>query len=357
MKNRFESPFFKPRIQRRKLMGLGFIALAMTGLLAFQNCSAPMTTYDELDSYSTGSTNAIQVLSYPVGTQIALGQSASFTVSAYSSLGLTLSYQWYKDGVLLSGATSNTLYLSSALATDTATYYLRISDGTNATVAPSFYLQVGTTTSALSITSSPSSQTVGVGSTTRFEVIATSSTGTLTYQWLKNGVSISGQTGSELYLTSTASGDSGYYAVLVSDGTNTVKSATALLTVTVTSASCAAIGGSLYNSHCYVVNRTASTWETAQATCKNSGGTLAIITSSTENYYIYTLTQTSVWIGANDKTSEGSFIWDDNTALSFSAWGAGEPNGGTSENCVEMTPYGYWNDAACSTTRSFVCEI
>lgn len=357
MKNRFESPFFKPRTHRRNLMGIGLLALVLTCVLAFQNCSAPLTTYDELDSYSTGSTNAIQVLSYPVGTQVSLGQSASFSVSAYSSLGLTLSYQWYKDGVLLSGATSNTLYFSSALATDTATYYLRITDGTNVTVAPSFYLQVGSSTSGLTITTSPSSQTVAVGSTTRFEVVATSSTGTLTYQWQKNGVAISGQTGSELYLTSTASGDSGYYAVVVSDGTNSLKSATALLTVTVTSASCAAIGGSLYNSHCYVVNRTASTWATAQATCKNSGGTLAIITSSSENYYIYALTQTSVWIGANDNSSEGSFVWEDGTAVSFSAWGTGEPNGSTSENCVEMTPYGYWNDAACTTARSFVCEI
>ena len=161
-----------------------------------------------------------------------------------------------------------------------------------------------------------------------------------------------------MYITSTASGDGGYYAVVVSDGTTSVKSATVLLTVTVTTASCAAIGGSLYNSHCYIVNRTASTWAAAESTCISAGGHLATITSTAENYFIYSITQTSVWIGASDSISEGSFVWRDGTAVSFSAWASGEPNASsTDEDCAEMTPYGYWNDLSCSATRSFVCEI
>ena len=53
----------------------------------------------------------------------------------------------------------------------------------------------GTGMTALSITSQPSSQTVTVGQTATFMVAATGS-GTLTYQWKKNGTAISGATGS-----------------------------------------------------------------------------------------------------------------------------------------------------------------
>ncbi len=36
--------------------------------------------------------------------------------------------------------------------------------------------------------------------------------------------------------------------------------------------------------------------------------------------------------------------------------GAGEPNGGTAENCAQIWDAGGWNDAGCGNTCKFVCE-
>jgi hypothetical protein len=329
--------------------------LVLIGVLLFQNCAAPVTASDS--SSATTSSTAIQVTSYPSNQVVALGQSLSVSISAYSASGLGLSYQWYKNGAILSGFTGNTLSITSATSSDEATYYVQISDGITATTSGSFYIQVGSTSSTIAISTGPASQSVAPGALTRFEVIASTTTGTLTYQWLKNGVAISGQTGRELYIYSTTSSDAGYYAVDLSNGSTTVRSSTVLLTVAATAASCSALGGSLYGGHCYIVNRTATTWAAAQSTCKSSGGNLAIVNNGSENYYIYSITQTAVWMGANDNATEGSFVWADGTAMSFSAFAAGEPNGGTSENCIQMTPTGYWNDLSCSESRAFVCEI
>lgn len=334
------------------------ILVALTITILFQNCSAPLASDNSTLSSSSVSSTSIQVASYPSSQQIALGQALTMSVSAYSTTGATLSYQWYKGGLLISGATASSYYVASATASDAATYYVRISDGTNTVTTGSFSIQIGTSASTISIASGPVAQTVAPGTITRFEVIASDSLGAaLSYQWLKNGTAISGQNGSEMYIQSTTSADAGYYSAVVSNGTTTVRTNTVLLTVVATSASCANLGGTLYANHCYIVNRSAQTWANAQATCKSAGGNLATITTAAENYFVYTLTQTAVWLGASDTASEGNFVLVDGTAMSFSAWSSGEPNGGTSENCVQMTPTGYWNDLSCTEARAFVCEI
>jgi hypothetical protein len=55
----------------------------------------------------------------------------------------------------------------------------------------------------------------------------------------------------------------------------------------------------------------------------------------------------------------GSFRWvtglEVDTALTFTAWNAGEPNGGTSENCIHGTPVS-WNDLSCSALSGYYAE-
>ena len=70
-----------------------------------------------------------------------------------------------------------------------------------------------------SITSQPTSQTVNAGSNAMFSVSA-SSTGSLSYQWLKNGMPISGAINSTLTLTNVQSGDAATYSVEVFTGGN-----------------------------------------------------------------------------------------------------------------------------------------
>lgn len=54
----------------------------------------------------------------------------------------------------------------------------------------------------------------------------------------------------------------------------------------------------------------------------------------------------------SDLAQEGTYVWANSgdTATNFTAWAAGEPNGGTSEDCVHLIGYyGFrWNDNDCN---------
>ena len=81
------------------------------------------------------------------------------------------------------------------------------------------------------ITTQPQSQTVAVGATATFSVTATGSM-PLKYQWMKNGIAISGAT-SAAYTTPPVSlgDDQSRFAVVVSNGSGSVASASAVLNV------------------------------------------------------------------------------------------------------------------------------
>jgi hypothetical protein len=103
----------------------------------------------------------------------------------------------------------------------------------------------GTGTSALSITTQPSNQTVTAGQAAHFAAVAAGD-GALTYQWKKNGAPISGATSAAYTTPATTIADNGSsFTVTVSDSTGssmtsdaatlTVNPASALLTPNSTS--------------------------------------------------------------------------------------------------------------------------
>ena len=83
-----------------------------------------------------------------------------------------------------------------------------------------------------SISQQPASRTVSVGQPATFSVSATG-TGTLSYQWQRNGANITGATGSSYRLPSAALSDSGaQFRVVVRNAAGSVTSNAATLTVT-----------------------------------------------------------------------------------------------------------------------------
>ncbi len=82
------------------------------------------------------------------------------------------------------------------------------------------------------IVTQPVNQTVVAGTSAQFTVVA-GGTGPFTYQWLLNGVQISGATAATYTTAALASADNGgLYSVVVSNAGGSVTSATALVTVT-----------------------------------------------------------------------------------------------------------------------------
>ncbi len=87
-----------------------------------------------------------------------------------------------------------------------------------------------TTATAPTITMQPASETVALGASARFSVVAAGS-GTLSYQWYKGYTAISGATGATYTIASAAADSAGSYDVVVTNSVGSVTSSTATLTV------------------------------------------------------------------------------------------------------------------------------
>jgi hypothetical protein len=151
----------------------------------------------------------------------------------------TLAYQWKKNNVSIPGATSASYTTPPATINDDgATYRVGIQNNLGGVASNVVTLNVtGAATVPPAITTQPVSQTVGIGQTATFTVVA-SGDGTLTYQWKKNNVSIPGAT-SASYTTppATINDDGATYRVGIQNNLGGVASSVATLSVPHTSAS------------------------------------------------------------------------------------------------------------------------
>ena len=116
-------------------------------------------------------------------------------------------------------------------------------------------------------------------------------------------------------------------------------------------------------------------WEEAKAACGARG--LVSIHSAEENDVAYNLvgelsSKDCVWIGLNDRSDEGSFVWDDGSDARYTNWLGSEPNDwDAAEDCVAIcnSPHIYggqnvisWNDLPCDhgggywKTKGFLCN-
>lgn len=108
-------------------------------------------------------------------------------------------------------------------------------DGLNGTGGNSSKITVtfnisGVTSTAPSITTQPSSQTVTVGGAVTFTVAASGNPAP-TYQWNKDGVAIGGATNTTYTIAAAASGDAGTYTAVATNSAGSATSAGATLTV------------------------------------------------------------------------------------------------------------------------------
>jgi len=132
----------------------------------------------------------------------------------------TPSVQWYKDGALISGATSTTLTLSNVALSAAGTYSVVASNSAGSVTSNGALLSVSG--SAPAFTLQPSSQVINAGQTFTLTVAVTG-TPAPGLQWKKNGVAISGATSASLTVVDLAGSSVGTYTAVA---TNSVGSAT-----------------------------------------------------------------------------------------------------------------------------------
>ena len=142
-------------------------------------------------------------------------------------------YQWRKDGIAIAGATTTTLTLINAQTTNSGTYVLFASNQVGTATSTAAYVQVNPLNL---ITVPPTNQIVNVGDPASFYAEATGS-GTIYYQWNKDGIPIPGPTGtgasSTYSIASTTTNDQASYTVTVTNsaGDPPTTSSAAFLTV------------------------------------------------------------------------------------------------------------------------------
>jgi len=167
---------------------------------------------------------APSITSQPVSVTVALGQPATFRVSATGTPSLT--YSWFHNGYQMAGADESFITIAATSNTDAGLYSCLISNGEGTVISANATLAVDTYPA---ITAQPQSLTVTQGQTAVF--LAQASGTPLNLEWLKNGTPIAGATNSSLVIANTAATDNATYTLMASNGLAAVTSTGAVLTV------------------------------------------------------------------------------------------------------------------------------
>ena len=136
------------------------------------------------------------------------GHTANFATFSVTASGTSpLTYQWRRNGVAISGATSSSYVLdpTSAASDNGAQYSVVVSNIAGNITSATATLTVNV---APGITTQPASITVNAPNSATFTVVV-SGTAPLSYQWRRNGSNISGATSASYVLNPTAGNDSG----------------------------------------------------------------------------------------------------------------------------------------------------
>ena len=178
---------------------------------------------------SAGYTPAIT--SQPANQTVVVGGTARFNVTATGAI--PLAYQWYFGTNVLLAQTNSTLVITNVQLAQAGNYSVTVSNYVGYTNSLAALLTVA---QPPVITLQPTNQTVLSYNSASFSVGATG-TGSLNYQWRKNGTNlvdggnITGSTTTTLNLASVSVADAASYDVIVSNSYAATNSAVAVLTV------------------------------------------------------------------------------------------------------------------------------
>ncbi|HSP11756.1 MAG TPA: hypothetical protein VLO29_04445, partial [Salegentibacter sp.] len=174
----------------------------------------------------------VSITSQPFDLGTCSGENVSFEVSA---IGDNLSYQWYnEDGTEVTGANSEIFDISPATSTNGGTYYVIVSGAGPCSEVTSDLVTL-TVDENIVINTPPEDEVVCLGDTVEFTISATATGGEVSYQWLKDGVEISGATEDFLTLSNISLEDAAQYSVFIEGpagySCSTITSGAAVLSV------------------------------------------------------------------------------------------------------------------------------
>ena len=165
------------------------------------------------------------IVTQPASQRIVVGQPVTFSVTATNPA--RLYYQWQRNGVALTGATSASLTLPNVQPANGGNYTVVVSNSTGSVTS-----QVAVLTPVI-MPSPGAPLPTQIGHAGSNVVLSVSFNGTppFNYQWRFNGVPIPGATNATLTLNNLADANSGNYSVVASNEAGSATSAPILVQV------------------------------------------------------------------------------------------------------------------------------
>lgn len=167
------------------------------------------------------------IYNVPAGITVNTGQAISLSPSINGTLPIT--YQWKQDGVVLVNGTSANYSKSSATTADSGQYTLTATNSVGTVTSTPVSVTVNPAVAPI-ISNLPLSLTTIYGGSISFTPTV-AGTQPMTYQWKRDGVALSGATGSWYSHSSATSADSGLYTLTATNSVGTVTSASVAVTV------------------------------------------------------------------------------------------------------------------------------
>ncbi len=208
-------------ITRALYMPEGFAYFSNSGSATFQGYSG----FERGPARVFAQKADLAFVRYSGSQQGVSGETVILRAQAYGTT--AVSYQWFRNDEAVSGATSATLALTDFNAAKAGSYTVQISNESGEILSEPIVLTVS---GSPEILSSPEAASLLVGGNHTFTVDA-EGTGTLTYQWLRNGSPISGAVSSSLVLTNLQPSNSGLYSVIVGNAFGSVETTPVALVV------------------------------------------------------------------------------------------------------------------------------
>jgi len=159
----------------------------------------------------------------PQNKLVSYGKSATFSVGAVGFP--TLGYQWSLNGTNLLGAVSSSLTIGAVHFNDLGSYVVLVSNAyTSALSSPA-------TLTMLPSIITPIAGTTGIWGESAALSVTAAGSGTVTYQWYKDGVPVSEATNATYAIPTLQMTDGGLYSVVVSSEYGSVTNTPAQLVV------------------------------------------------------------------------------------------------------------------------------
>jgi sugar lactone lactonase YvrE len=161
---------------------------------------------------ASGPLGAPEITAQPVSLlQRYAGSNATFSVTAS---GANLTYQWYRNGSSVAGATEST-FITIAGVNTRGNYTVQVSNSLGSATSVPATLSLRPAAEWVWANTGPG-EPVQSGDSVTFAVDnVTGPEGTISYQWLKNGKALAGKTSSTLTLDPVSVGDSGSYTLAI----------------------------------------------------------------------------------------------------------------------------------------------